>query len=48
MNQKNLNKETSLKKHIIILQEEQRQRLEALISKGQTAAQAIKHAQLLL
>jgi len=37
-----------LKKHIIVLQEEQRQRLETLISKGQTTAQAMKHAQILL
>lgn len=45
---KNLNKDTSLKKHIIHLQPEQRQALEALTNHGQAPARTIKHAQILL
>jgi transposase len=45
---KTLKKETSLKKHIIHLQPEQRQELEALINHGQASARSIKHAQILL
>jgi len=44
----NLNKETSLKKHIIHLTSEQRQALEALTNHGQAPARKIKHAQILL
>lgn len=45
---KNLNKETSLRKHIIRLQADQRQALEALTNHGQAPARKIKHAQILL
>jgi len=44
----NHNKETSLKKHSIHLQPEQRQTLEALINCGQAPARKIKRAQILL
>lgn len=45
---KNLKQETSLKKHIIHLQPEQRQALETLTRRGQASARSIKHAQILL
>jgi transposase len=45
---KNLSKETSLRKHSIHLQPEQRQRLETLTRSGQAPARSIKHAQILL
>src|SRR5689334_10918728 len=44
----NPEKETSMKKHIIQLTEEQRHTLAALISKGQAPARSIAHAHILL